>query len=400
MRRRGFNFPKFIFSIVILGVVYTTGYFVGNRNFISQKSTTSQVTTASGQPANLDFTLFWDVWKLVREKYVGEADDQKLFYGAISGMVDALDDPYSLFLEPSENKRFLEDLKGEFEGIGAEISSKEGKLIIVAPLEDSPAEKAGLKPGDQIIKIDGKETEKMSLNEGIERIRGKGGTTVTLTIFREGFSELKDFVITRDKIIVKSVKWEIKENNIAYIKINQFGNDTVRLMKNTADEILKKNAKGVILDLRNNPGGFLDAAVDVTSLFISDNVVVEEQYKDGRKDTFRTTLLPKLEKLPLTILVNKGSASASEIVAGAVQDLERGKIIGEKTFGKGSVQDLENLKNDAALRITIAKWLTPKGKTINGEGILPDIQIKLTEEDEKAGRDPQMEKAVELLKSE
>lgn len=389
------KFAKVIGIIIIALAFYFLGFLVGHQNIVFEKNfRPTVVNTNLGKPANVDFSVFWKAWEIVQEKYAGIISTQDLVYGAIKGMVDALGDPYSSFMEPGQNQLLMQDLSGEFDGIGAEMTIKDDKLIIVAPLDNSPAQKAGLKSQDQILEIDGQDTGKMSLDEAIAKIRGKAGTQVRLLVNRSDFKSPQEFTITREKIVVKSVKYEIKDN-IAYIQISQFGDDTSALAKQAAEEIAKQNPRAIVLDLRDNPGGYLDAAVDVASLFMEKGVVVKEQYKDGRIEELNTTLAGTLSKYKVVILINEGSASASEIVAGALRDSRQATIVGVKSFGKGSVQEIEDLQGDSALRITVAKWLTPSGKTIDKEGISPDIEVKLTAEDQAAGRDPQLDRALE-----
>lgn len=390
-----------VIGLVIFAIIfYFLGYFIGHRNLVFEKNYKPKIiNTELYKPRTLDFSLFWDAWNTVTAKYVGTPDYQKMLYGAISGMVNGLGDPYSSFMEPSQTKSFMDELSGSISGIGAEIEKKDGKIMIVAPLDESPAQKAGLQPQDQILKINGESTDNMDLNQAINKIRGEAGTKVTLTIFREGWDVAQDFTITREKITVKSVKWQMKDGNIFYIEINQFGDDTSDLMKAAAKEIQDKKPKAVVLDLRSNPGGYLDSAVDVASLWMdSGSIVVQEKDKNGKVDELKTTLEPVLKDYKTVVLINKGSASASEIVAGALQDAGKAMIVGETSFGKGSVQELEPLKDKSTLRITIAKWLTPKGRIIDLVGISPDVKIDLTEEDYKTNRDPQLDKALELLK--
>ena len=398
-------FKKHAKPIKIIGVIffalifYFAGYLVGHKNLVFEEH--YRPTVASKEllkPRSVDFSIFWEAWNKVMEKYVGTPDAQKMIYGAISGMMQSLGDPYSVFMQPSESKSFLEDLSGEISGIGAEMDIKDNKLLIIAPLADSPAEKAGLKPQDQVLKINDESTENMTLEEAVSKIRGQAGSKVSLTIIRAGWEQPQRFEITREKIQVKSVKWEMRPDNIAYIQINQFGDDTTDLMQEVAQEIKAKSPKAIILDLRNNPGGYLESAVDTTSLFMPSGVVVKEQYRDGHIDEEKTTLEPILKDYKLIILINQGSASASEIVAGALQDAGRATLVGEKTFGKGSVQDLEEITGGSTLRLTVAKWLTPKGRAIDQVGIEPDIKIDLTEDDQAIGRDPQLDKAIELVK--
>jgi len=382
-------------AIWLLTVFYFFGYLIGHKNIVFEQNYHPKLVNLElKKPETVDFGIFWKAYNAISENYVGSYSTQKLVYGAIKGMVEALDDPYSSFLAQDENNRLHQDLSGEFEGIGAELSNKDGRIIIITPLDGSPAKKIGLKPQDQILAIDGKDTSSMTLDDAVSLIRGKAGTEVALLINREGLQSPQEFKITRDKITVASVTWEEK-GNIGYIKISQFGDDTAELTQKAARELAAKNPKAIILDLRNNPGGYLDAAVDVSSLFVpSGSVIVKEQYKDGHKDELKSTLEPILEKYKIIVLVNEGSASASEITAGALQDIRGAIIVGKKTFGKGVVQEIQNLDPTAALRLTIAQWLTPKDRTIDKEGIKPDIEID-EEKNQESGQDPQLDKALE-----
>ena len=382
------------FGLIAFALIfYFAGYLIGHKNIVFEQNFKPKVTNLElGKPKDIDFGIFWDVWNKVTEKFVGDISASKMVNGAIKGMVNSLGDPYSVFMEPSDNKLFLEDLSGEIQGIGAELSTREGKLVIIAPLSDSPAEKAGLKANDEIVEIDGQDTAQFTLDEAIQKIRGKAGTQVKLLIHRADFKEPKEFTIKREVITVKSVKWEDK-NGVGYIKISQFGEDTSRLTAQAASELAAK--KAIILDLRNNPGGYLDASIDVASLFMERGVVVKEKYKDGRVEELKTTLEQQFLKNKIIVLINEGSASASEIVAGALRDSRHAIIIGKHSFGKGSVQEIEDLSGGTALRITVAKWLTPNGLTIDKEGIKPDIEIDLTDQDQEQNKDPQLDRALE-----
>lgn len=389
-----------IFGLIWFGAIfYFAGYLVGHKNILFETNYRPKIANRElVKPTTVDFGIFWKAWQIVTDKYVGKIDPQKLVYGAIKGMVEALDDPYSAFLGPQENKSLLEDLSGQIEGIGAELTLKDGKITVVAPLDDSPAEKAGLRPADEILEINSEETANMTLDAAISKIRGPAGTEVKLLISRKDQPVPKEVTIKRDKIVISSVKWEMM-GEVGYIKITQFGQDTSDLAKQAAEEIAKSRPKAVILDLRNDPGGYLDAAVDVTSLFVAkDKVVVREQYKDGHQDELKTSLESKLENVKIIVLVNEGSASAAEIVAGALRDLRQAILVGKKTFGKGTVQEVADLDAASYLKITIAQWLTPNGQTIDKQGITPDVEVELSEEDTKADRDPQLDKALELTR--
>ena len=387
---------KIVTAVLIVVGIYFFGYVTGHENLKFEKNLKpTLVNRELYKPRQVDFSFFWDVWNKVTKEYIGAVDTQKMTEGAIKGMVDAVGDPYTVFMSADESKSYAESLSGQFSGIGAQLDQKDGQIIVVAPLSGTPAEKADLKPQDIILKIDGQLTDEMSIDIAISKIRGPEGTQVTLSILREGWSEPKDFTIERAKITVKSVNWEMKDGNIAYISINQFGDDTTDLVKQATREIADKKPKAIILDLRSNPGGYLQSAVDVSSLFVKKgSVVVKEQYKDNRIEEQFTTLDPILVDYKVYILTNGGSASAAEITAGALQDINGSTLIGEKTFGKGVVQDLEELKGGATLKVTIAQWLTPNGRTINKEGLKPDIEVVLSEDDAKAGRDPQLDRAL------
>ncbi|HEY1074766.1 MAG TPA: S41 family peptidase [Patescibacteria group bacterium] len=380
--------------VVAFLLIFGSGYQLGQRKAVSTGVSAGVQNQDKGKPEKVDFGLFWDAWKVVNDKYVKAPDDQERVYGAIAGMVAGLGDPFSVFMKPSDSTRFSEDISGNFEGIGAELVQKEGYITVVAPLDDSPAQKAGLLAGDIILKID-KTDVPASLEDAVAKIRGKKGTTVTLTVAREG--KQRDISITRDQVEVKSVSYSL-HNTTAVIKINQFNANTTSLLDEALAKMKQDNATSLVVDLRNNPGGLLNVAVDITSRFIEPGVVVIERDRDKKEEALSTTPVSSRISLPMVILANKGSASASEIFSGALQDAGRAKVVGETTFGKGSVQSVEQLKDGSAIRITIAEWLTPKKREINKQGIKPDVEVKMTEEDVAAKRDPQLDKAFELLK--
>ncbi|MDP3057778.1 MAG: S41 family peptidase [bacterium] len=400
---------QFIAVIILFIFTFGAGIFYGQKQAplpAAVKQTFNKIINKdAGAPSDLDFSLFWDTWQLIKDKYADTAkiDEQKMFYGAISGMVASLDDPYTIFMDPSETRKFDEELNGVFDGIGAEIGIKKNIIVIVAPLPNSPAEKTGLKAGDKIYKINDTVTLDMSLNEAVSLIRGPKGTTVTLTIIRDNETESREFKIVRKTIVIKSAELKFSNTDkgkIAILKISRFGEDTFSDIKTFAKEILKQNAKGIVLDLRNNPGGFLDSAVDIAGVFLPAGkvVTIERFNKDNKKD-YLTEGKNELGNIPLVILANQGSASASEILAGTLRDNRQIKIIGEKTYGKGSVQEVQPLKDNSTLKITIAEWLTPSGKNINKEGISPDIAMELKPEDFEAGKDPQMDAALNELQN-
>jgi len=398
----GRSFLKLFLAVFTLALVFFLGYLFGHQNFKFESGFVPKlVNTELTKPREVDFSLFWEAWDLLQQKYIGEVDVQALVFGAIRGMVAAVGDPYTAFLPPDESESFLDDLAGKFDGIGAEIAIREERLVIVSPLEDSPAQQAGLKPKDWIITIDGMPTDGMPLSEATGKIRGEAGSTVTLTILSVGDQEPREVPVKRETITVQSVQLSYKETpsgkKVAYLKIVQFGSETSDLMKRFADEIVAARADAIIVDVRNNPGGYLDAAIDVTSLFTTEDIILKERKKDGSEERLTRTFSAKVTREPLVVLVNGGSASASEIFAGAIQDYERGTIIGEQTFGKGSVQDLEQLTGGSSLRVTVAKWLTPDGREIDTEGIQPDLAVERTDEDVDQDRDPQLDRALAEL---
>ena len=349
---------------------------------------------------DIDFSLYWDVWSMLREKYVDQpVAETQMLYGSLFGMVASLGDPYTIFFDPESAAAFNEELGGSFEGIGAEIAVKEGQLVVVAPLSGSPAEKAGLETKDVILAVDGEDTAGMTVHEAVLIIRGEAGTTVVLTVRREGVLESFDIPIIRGRIIVDSMTWKMigEENNIAHIKVRSFNSDAKTTFNRIVMEINGQKPQAVILDLRNNPGGFLDAAIDMASEWIEKDVVMIEEDGQGLQREFRSNGLARLQGYPTVVLVNNGSASGSEIVAGALQDHDKAAIVGEQTFGKGSVQTLEKLKDGSALKFTTARWLTPDGRVLDHEGVTPDHEVELTKEDFDADRDPQLGKALELL---
>lgn len=350
--------------------------------------------------AGVEFSQFWEVWDKIKAKYVKQpVKDADMFYGAIQGLVMALGDPYSLYLPPQAAEEFAKDLSGELEGIGAEIGVKDGQLVVVAPLPDSPAEKSGLRPGDKILFIDKESTFGLDVITAVGKIRGQAGTKVTLTIARNGLTKSTEVEIVREKINVPSILFSVKPNNIGYLRVMQFNDETTRQLAKYIRQMRAKNVGGVILDLRNNPGGYMDAAVEMASEWIRDGVVVSEKGVDGLNNNHFTAGRHALAEMPTVVLINKGSASASEIVAGALQDYKKAILLGEKTFGKGSVQDFETFSDGSALKLTVAEWFTPQGRNINKEGVAPDIEIKEDWEKEKIGEDIVLEQALALFVS-
>lgn len=389
-----FKFKKILLSISLIILVIVSagfGFYFGK--------TQCKIC----QPEEIDFSLFWEAYHKLQEKFVdkGKFDIQKIIYGAISGMVKSLEDPYTVFLKPEETKRFIEDVKGTFEGVGMEIDIRKGQLQVISPLEGTPAQRAGLRAGDKIIKIDDKPTMDMTIEEAVNLIRGPKGSEVTLTIFREEWEKTKEIKIVRAVIEVPSLKWEIKNENIAYLKLYQFSEKASFDFRIAAIEILNSPAQKIILDLRNNPGGYLEVAQEISGWFLKrgEIVVIEDFGARKERNIYKAQGNASLVDFPVVILINQGSASGSEILAGALRDNRDILLIGEKSFGKGSVQELERLSEGSSLKITVAKWLTPKGELITDKGLEPDIKLEMTEEDYEEGKDPQLDKAIEIIKT-
>ncbi len=418
------NIRSYVLIIAFCIVSGSIGYQYGVRTTTGDGSSANKavINSENISGSTVDFSLFWIVWKKLSQTYIDKAslDTQKMVYGAITGMVSALDDPYTMFLPPKDNKDFKEELGGQFEGIGAQLGIKDNTIMVVAPLKDNPAEKAGIKAGDYILKVDGEETTGWTVAQAVTKIRGPRGTKVTLTILHEKESKTSEIEIVRNTINVASVdSWiktptDIKEisgttemqklvgssNKVAYIRLSRFGDRTNDEWDKAVDEVsmaYKKDSsiKGLVFDLRNNPGGYLEGAVYIGSEFISSGNVVSQQNSNGTKEEYPVMHKGKLLDIPVVVLVNKGSASAAEIVAGALRDFNRGKLVGEVTFGKGSVQTPEDLPGGAGIHITTGKWLLPKGDWIHKKGVTPDVLVEMTSFDATA--DAQLAKAVEML---
>ncbi len=377
----------------------------GQATYTIFNATNTTAKNAEGE--NIDFNLFWDTWEKVEQKYIDDSkmDPQKMYYGAIKGMVASIEDPYTFFLTPEENKQSKDDLGGKFQGIGAQLGMKDGRIVVVSPIKDTPAESAGLKPGDIIAKVDGESTEKWTLLQAVSKIRGEEGTSVTLTIIRNGNEQ--DIPITRQEIKVPSVELSYvtaKGKRIAHLRINQFGDTTNTEWDKAVQDINQKynsgQVHGMVLDLRGNPGGYLESAVYIASEFIERGKTVVKQETTDRNDRVYTVRRTgQLLDIPLTVLINQGSASASEILSGALRDHGRASLVGEKSFGKGSVQEALDLQGGAGLHVTIAKWILPNGEWINGKGIEPDIAVtnEVAEGDTLSDEnDAQLKKALEL----
>ena len=359
-----------------------------------------QETDTSNLSENVDLNLFWTVWEEVVKNYVDDdaVNTERMVYGAIKGMVNSLDDSYTVFMDPDESEEFNESLNGKLEGIGAELTVEDGNLVVVSPLRDSPAEKAGLLPGDTIFKIDDKLAYEMTLFDAIMSIRGKKGTAVNLTIIRKNVADPLEISIVRDKIDIDSVTVENLENGIVYISVNQFNDKTSDEFSKAISGMILDPPKGLIIDFRYNGGGFLDIAVDLLSYLLpTKSKAVEIRQKGDKNEMMYTNGNPKLVETPLVILVNEGSASASEIVACAIQDLKRGIVMGTTTFGKVTVQEVETFKDGSSIRMTIAKWYSPAGRSVDKTGLTPDVAVEMAGSDIEKEIDTQKEAAIDYL---
>ena len=392
-----------IFAFLVVGFfAYKVGVFVGEENIL--KTPPPQIINQDlAKPEKVDFSIFWEAWRKLEREFLekDKIDYQKMVYGAIEGMVESLEDPYTTFFTPQQTEEFTQELSGKYEGVGMEIGIKNGELQVISPFEGTPAAQAGLRPGDKILKIEETLTHDLPVEEAARLIKGPKGTEVRLLIQREGWSEPKEIKLKRDVIKIPTLKWELKEDDIAVIKIYQFNQILTSEFKKATFEILNSNAKKIILDLRNNPGGYLDKAVEIAGWFLpKGEVVVWQDMGEGKeRNAYKSKGPETFSNYPVVVLINQGTASGAEILAGALRDQRGIKLVGEASFGKGSVQEQLDLSDGSSLKVTIAKWLTPKGESIDKKGLVPDIEVEITEEDWEKNRDPQLEKAIEILKS-
>lgn len=398
-------------TIIVALLTFALGWQLGQRdlrfNFANFRPQVTFSNETAPSKQNVDFKLFWQVWDLVSSEYVDKKaiDPQKMFYGAVQGMVAAVGDPYTVFLPPQEQKSVSEEINGSFEGVGIQLGyDKDKRLAVIAPVKDTPADKAGILAGDLIVKIADKDAGGLSLPEAVNLIRGPKGSSIALEIYHEGDAKTKTVELKRDTIVVKSAEYEGKTSpqgkRVAVIKLSRFGERTFDEWNKAVSEALASAPQAVILDLRNNPGGLLDGAVFIGSEFIRSGDIVLQENAKGERSPYKVNRTGKLLDVPLIVMINKGSASASEIVAGAVQDTKRGKLLGETSFGKGTIQESQDLPEKTGIHITTAKWLTPLGRWIHQKGLEPDIKVELTEDQIKQqvqdkDKDFQMERALQ-----
>lgn len=400
------HLKTFLACALVAGLFFYIGYNTGEEHTL-QSMPAVVANASSGQPVNIDFSPFWKAWNIINLKYVPpvststkEVTDEAKVWGAIQGLTSSLGDPYTVFFPPVENTIFKTDIKGNFEGVGMEIVSQNGALTVVAPLKGSPAERAGVLAGDIILRINGQDTSNLSTEEAVQVIRGPKGTEITLTIVRKGARAPIEVKVTRDVINLPVIDARSLGDGIFYIALYSFTENSPDLFRGALRDFVESGDTKLVIDLRGNPGGYLDAAIDMASWFLpAGKAVVRESFGEGKQEqVFRSKGYNVFnDNLKLAILINGGSASASEILAGALSEHGRATLIGEKTFGKGSVQELVDITDKTSLKVTIAHWLTPNGNFISGQGIKPAIEVGRTQEDAKAGEDPQLDRAIEFL---
>lgn len=399
------NYKNLIFAVslvLIASSAFVFGVYASEKKIIVLPFLDSNVAVAATEE-NTDLELFFNVWNTLKDKsiYYADVKDEDRIYGAIQGLAASLGDPYTTFMPPQESKEFNESISGSFDGIGAELGKKDNVLTIIAPIKGSPAERAGIISGDKIIKINGVLASDTSIEEAVSQIRGKKGTPVKLTIYRDGEKDVRDIEIIRDTIVIPTMTTEIV-NGVFVVHIYNFGEHVTEEFEKAIKEFKKSGSQDMLLDLRGNPGGYLEAAVDISSYFVpkGKTIVSEDLVKKGSKQVHTSYGYTELKDLKnVVVLVDGGSASASEILAGALRDHGVAKIVGVKTFGKGSVQELLPMKEGTSLKVTIARWLTPSGGTIDKNGIEPDVEVKREIDEKNPKYDNQLEKAISVLRA-
>jgi len=404
-KNRIFQLTSATLIILIFGLGCFWFGFSNGQKTTKNISITGAENITDGMPSSTsaDFGVFWQAWQDVNDLYLRNPDitNKDKMYGAINGLVQSLNDPYSEFFSPVDSKQFMENVTGDFGGIGAELGmSTSSQIVVISAIKDTPAANIGLKTGDIIVKINGTSTQNMNLDEAVGMIRGKEGTPVTLTIFRTGWDNTKDFTIVRANIKIPTVDFEMK-GDLAHISLYSFNQDAEGLFYQALQKAANANAKGIILDLRGDPGGYLEVAVDLSGYFLKPGtLVVKEIGRSVPEQDFKSSGNGALDNIPMVILIDGGSASASEILAGALHDDRGIKLIGEKSFGKGTVQEVQSLSDGSSLKITVAHWVLPSGRILDHDGLVPDYPVAITEQDIKNKVDPQLEKAIEVLNSE
>ncbi|RMD60103.1 S41 family peptidase [Candidatus Parcubacteria bacterium] len=385
--------------LLALGSAFLAGYGLGQA--VPKEVVVRGIANISNNDVKADFSTFWEVWNLINKSFLfrDRIDPAKEVQGAIRGLVDSLGDRYSEFFAKEDNQQFQEDLEGKFGGVGMEIGIRKGKLVVIAPLDGTPADRSGIRAGDRILLIDATPTDNLSLTEAVHLIRGPVGSKVRLTIDRDSWEEPKEVVITRDTITIPTLDFAMKDQKIAYLHLRNFNANAPSLFFDAVQKMTQAGAKGLVLDLRNDPGGFLDVAVDLAGWFLPDNtMVVKEENMQGKGREFRSSGEGILKNVPTVILINEGSASAAEILAGALHVHLGIPLVGVQSFGKGTVQELIPLHDGSAVKLTVAHWVLPDGRILSEEGLTPDVEVKLTDKDIDEGRDPQLEKALELVR--
>lgn len=391
-------FTKVLVGVALAVIVFGAGVKAGQGDLSFGGDAVFRKSVSKNLPANLDYTSVEQLYDLLKKNFDGQLSEKDLLEGLKAGLAKASGDQYTEYMNPDAAKEFTDDLNGTFSGIGAELGKEEQAIVVIAPIAGYPAQKAGLQPKDVIAEIDGQSAYDISVTEAVKKIRGPAGTKVKLKILRNKAEE-HEFEITREQITIPSVEKQMLEGNIGYIKISRFAEDTAKLSREAAAEFKQAGAKGVVLDLRSDPGGFLDAAVDVSSLWLPKGKTVLQEKRDGVVvKTYGSTGTATLQGIPTVVLIDEGSASASEITAGALKDNGVATLIGTKSFGKGSVQTVEQLPDGGVLKVTIARWFTPGGKNIDKEGIEPDQKVDRSADDIKNNRDPQKDAALIFLK--
>ncbi len=381
-------------------VSFRVGVFVEKERILGTPP--DMIIEGEGAPEKVNFAIFWEVWRKMESDFLKKEkiDYQGMVYGAIRGMLATLEDPYTTFFNPQEAEEFEEELSGEYQGVGMMIDIKKDELTVISPLVERPAQSSGIRSGDKIFKIDGTFTRDISIEEAVKLIRGPKDTKVKLLIQREGWQDPQEFEIKREVIKIPTLKWELKEDNIALIEIYQFNKILSSEFEKESIEILNSPAQKIILDLRNNPGGYLEVAQKIAGWFLEKGeVVVWQDSGEGKeREVYKSKGPARFSQYPTVVLINEGSASGAEILAGALRDNRQVQLIGKKSFGKGSVQEQVFLSDNSSMKITIANWLTPNGTSIDEAGLTPDVEVEMTDEDWEEDRDPQLKKAIEIIK--